>query len=112
MLPSPTDLDASDPLASFKNHFLIPDPSLIYLDGNSLGRLPLRSAERLRAVVEGEWGTRLIRGWGEGWGASWCMSMLSFGSNPVNQCGLRFAPREAPRKARIRRARYMACKEN
>jgi kynureninase len=61
------NLDASDPLASFRHHFLITDPSLIYLDGNSLGRLPKRSRERLREVVEHEWGERLIRGWNEGW---------------------------------------------
>ncbi len=60
-------LDSTDPLSSYRAEFLISDPSLRDLDGNSLGRLPLRSAERLRAVVEGEWGTRLIRGWGEGW---------------------------------------------
>jgi kynureninase len=67
MLPSAASLDSSDPLASFRHQLLITDPSLIYLDGNSLGRLPLRSVERLRAVVEQEWGGRLIRGWGEGW---------------------------------------------
>ncbi len=43
------------------------DPRLIYLDGNSLGRLPRRAAARLRRAVEQEWGERLIRGWGEGW---------------------------------------------
>lgn len=40
---------------------------LIYLDGNSLGRLPRRTIERMHAVIEHEWGRRLIRGWGEGW---------------------------------------------
>ncbi len=38
-----------------------------YLDGNSLGRLPKATAERLKAFVAGEWGERLIRGWSEGW---------------------------------------------
>jgi kynureninase len=60
-------LDAADPLARFREEFVIEDPGLIYLDGNSLGRLPRRSRERLREVVEHEWGKRLIRGWGEGW---------------------------------------------
>ena len=46
---------------------MIDDPELIYLDGNSLGRLPKRSAARLREVVENEWGSRLIRGWNEDW---------------------------------------------
>ena len=60
-------LDSSDPLAAFRDEFVIADPDLIYLDGNSLGRMPRRSAERLQAVVEHEWGRRLIRGWNEGW---------------------------------------------
>jgi kynureninase len=61
------DLDRHDPLASFRAEFVIDDPDLIYLDGNSLGRLPKRSAARVRDMVEHEWGQRLIRGWGEGW---------------------------------------------
>jgi len=61
------DLDARDELARFRAEFVVDDPDLIYLDGNSLGRLPRRSAARLREVVEAEWGGRLIRGWGEGW---------------------------------------------
>jgi len=60
-------LDAEDELAHFRAEFVFDDPDLIYLDGNSLGRLPRRSAERLRAVVEREWGRRLIRSWNEGW---------------------------------------------
>jgi kynureninase len=43
------------------------DPGLIYLDGNSLGRMPKRAARHLQRVIEREWGERLIRGWGEGW---------------------------------------------
>ena len=34
-------LDARDPLAKYKAQFQISDPELCYLDGNSLGRLPL-----------------------------------------------------------------------
>lgn len=60
-------LDRQDELAHFREEFLRDDPDLIYLDGNSLGRLPKRSAERLRDMVEHEWGQRLIRGWSEGW---------------------------------------------
>ena len=33
-------LDEQDPLASFRDQFVITDPDLIYVDGNSLGRLP------------------------------------------------------------------------
>jgi len=34
-------MDAADPLSEFRQRFVIPDPGLIYLDGNSLGRLPV-----------------------------------------------------------------------
>jgi kynureninase len=61
------ELDDQDELAAFRDEFVIDDPDLIYLDGNSLGRLPRRAAARMREAVEHEWGERLIRGWGEGW---------------------------------------------
>ncbi len=60
-------LDARDDLASFRDRFVIADPDLIYLDGNSLGRLPIATRERIRHVVDHEWGDRLIRSWNEGW---------------------------------------------
>jgi kynureninase len=60
-------LDQADPLGAFRERFVIPDPSLVYLDGNSLGRLPLSARERVADVVAGQWGGRLIRGWHEGW---------------------------------------------
>ncbi len=66
-LPHALELDRQDELAGFRDEFVIDDPSLIYLDGNSLGRLPKRSAARLHEVIEHDWGKRLIRGWGEGW---------------------------------------------
>ena len=59
----PAPLDAADPLAPFRARFVIADPALIYLDGNSLGRLPAATAERLARVVGDEWGGELIRGW-------------------------------------------------
>src|SRR5512146_1461910 len=61
------ELDRSDELARFRDEFVILDPDVIYLDGNSLGRMPKRTATRMRDVVEREWGDRLIRGWNEGW---------------------------------------------
>jgi kynureninase len=61
------DLDARDPLAAFRSSFLISDPGLIYLDGNSLGRLGNGSRERAGQVVEQEWGRDLIRGWNDNW---------------------------------------------
>ena len=57
-------LDAADPLAGFRDRFVITDPERIYLDGNSLGRLPAATRDRLAAVVD-EWGDRLVSGWEE-----------------------------------------------
>jgi kynureninase len=59
----PAALDAADPLAAFRRRFVIPDPDLIYLDGNSLGRPPLAALERLARVASQEWSGELIRGW-------------------------------------------------
>jgi kynureninase len=56
-------LDADDPLAPLRDAFVRDDPELIYLDGNSLGRLPKRTAERIAGVVRDEWGSGLIRSW-------------------------------------------------
>ncbi len=65
-MPAP-DLDAADPLASYRDRFVGADSSLVYFDGNSLGRPLASTAERLRGFVTDEWGGRLIRGWDEGW---------------------------------------------
>ena len=59
-------LDDTDPLALFRDRFII-DPTITYLDGNSLGCLPAATVERLAQVVGREWGGRAIRGWEEGW---------------------------------------------
>jgi len=41
---------------------------VIYLDGNSLGALPRRTAARLQQTIAGEWGEGLIRSWNSaGW---------------------------------------------
>lgn len=58
-------LDAADPLAPFRERFVLDD--VLYLDGNSLGRLPKATVERMREAIEVQWGSRLIRGWGEDW---------------------------------------------
>jgi kynureninase len=58
-------LDAGDELARFRDRFVVPEPELIYLDGNSLGRLPVGTAARLRVTIDEGWGGRLVRGWDE-----------------------------------------------
>jgi kynureninase len=57
------ELDAGDPLAGFRDRFVRDDPSLIYLDGNSLGPLPLATEARIAEVVSREWGAALVRSW-------------------------------------------------
>ena len=60
-------LDNQDPLASFRTRFVIADPELIYLDGNSLGRLTHASQARVQHLLDQEWGRDLIRGWNDDW---------------------------------------------
>jgi kynureninase len=60
-------LDAADELAVLRDEFVFGDPELVYLDGNSLGRLPKQTVDRMSAAVRDEWGADLIRGWGHGW---------------------------------------------
>jgi kynureninase len=59
-------LDAADPLASFREQFVFADDR-IYLDGNSLGRLPRRTQQRLAEVIATEWGEQLIASWDASW---------------------------------------------
>ncbi|MBA3384743.1 MAG: kynureninase [Actinobacteria bacterium] len=54
-------LDRDDPLAPFRERFVIEGP-VIYADGNSLGRLPQATIERLGSVVD-TWGSRLVTAW-------------------------------------------------
>jgi kynureninase len=58
-------LDAADPLAGFRDRFVRDDESLIYLDGNSLGPLPVTTQTRIAQVVRQEWGERLVRSWAQ-----------------------------------------------
>jgi kynureninase len=59
--------DRQDPLASLREQFTLP-AGLIYLDGNSLGPLPLSATTRVAEVVSQEWGQGLIRSWNSaGW---------------------------------------------
>jgi kynureninase len=60
-------LDASDPLASFRDRFVVPE-NLIYFDGNSLGLMPKAARARTLQVLEQEWAQDLITSWNKhGW---------------------------------------------
>jgi kynureninase len=59
--------DLIDPLSRFAVYFSKTDPRLIYLDGNSLGMLPLRTADHLTEVIRKQWGDKLIRSYNDGW---------------------------------------------
>ncbi|MDT9591791.1 aminotransferase class V-fold PLP-dependent enzyme [Nocardioides zeae] len=63
----PAGLDREDPLGPLRERFVGAGTDLVYLDGNSLGRPLAATAARMAAFVEQDWGTRLIRGWDEGW---------------------------------------------
>jgi kynureninase len=55
-------LDAQDPLAGFRDRFEIVDEHRLYMDGNSLGRLPSGMRDRLNQVID-DWGERMVSGW-------------------------------------------------
>ncbi|HEV2346505.1 MAG TPA: kynureninase, partial [Actinocrinis sp.] len=57
------ELDAADPLGGYRRQFMFGDPSLIYLNGNSLGALPLPVFARMQTMLREEWGTALARSW-------------------------------------------------
>jgi len=56
-------LDDRDPLAPFRDRFVIPDADLVYLDGNSLGRPSHAALTRLDEVVRRDWAEGLVRSW-------------------------------------------------
>ncbi|WP_167615481.1 kynureninase [Maribellus sediminis] len=60
-------LDKEDPLYHFRKRFYIDSESTIYLDGNSLGRLPLKTKALISDVVENQWGRELIESWNRHW---------------------------------------------
>jgi len=61
------NLDKLDELSAYRSKFFSGDEKLIYLDGNSLGKLPAESKAILEHSVNIEWGERLIRSWNEDW---------------------------------------------
>jgi kynureninase len=59
--------DSADPLAFARERFRLPD-GIIYLDGNSLGALPVAAPAALSQTAEREWGEDLIGSWNNhGW---------------------------------------------
>ena len=57
------ELDKNDALAHFKSRFVITDPDLCYLDGNSLGRLPHATVKAVSDFLSQEWGNEVVTGW-------------------------------------------------
>ena len=59
------DLDASDPLAKYRDQFVIADPTMCYLDGNSLGRLPKQTIKVINDFLIDDWGAKVVEGWND-----------------------------------------------
>ncbi|MEP9364649.1 kynureninase [Nocardioides sp. CN2-186] len=59
--------DREDELAAYRERFVLPE-GVIYLDGNSLGALPVQTAPSVESVIRREWGQGLVRSWNDaGW---------------------------------------------
>lgn len=61
-----TDLDRTDKLRPLRDRFVLPK-GVVYLDGNSLGAMPVAVEPTMQSFLQKEWGERLIRGWNDGW---------------------------------------------
>ena len=57
------ELDKNDPIAQYRSKFVITDPNLCYLDGNSLGRLPHATVKAVSDFLSQEWGKEVVTGW-------------------------------------------------
>jgi kynureninase len=57
--------DQNDSLSSFRNEFS--ESNEIYLDGNSLGKLPKRTIQVTENLIQNQWKNGLIRSWNEHW---------------------------------------------
>jgi kynureninase len=56
------DADLCDPLAPYREEFVVVPGGPVYLDGNSLGRQPRAAGAAIAALLE-EWGRDLVGGW-------------------------------------------------
>jgi kynureninase len=81
-------MDAADPLRGLRERFCLPK-GVIYLDGNSLGPLPIAARARLTEVAEREWGEGLIRSWND---ADWIGAPARVGAKIAGLIGA--APHE------------------
>ncbi len=72
--------------ARWRDEFVIPDPDLIYLDGNSLGRTPRRTVTAVRRVLEEQWAGDLISSW---WDHGWLDLTLAVGDELAPLIGAR-----------------------
>jgi kynureninase len=69
--------DAADELAEWRDRFVLRDPALIYLDGNSLGMTPVATVDAMRRVIEEQWAGDLITSW---WESDWLDLPLTVGN--------------------------------
>jgi kynureninase len=61
------DLDAQHTATDLRGRFLLPD-AVVYLDGNSLGALPVGVPEAVESAVREQWGRDLVGSWNtHGW---------------------------------------------
>lgn len=61
-----SDLDERDPLAPWRREFVIAE-GVLYLDGNSLGRLPREAVQAMTRTIGEEWGVGLVGSWRTEW---------------------------------------------
>lgn len=59
------ELDANDPLAKFRDRFIVQDSTVCYLDGNSLGRLPKKTVDTINDFLINGWATKVVDGWAD-----------------------------------------------
>ena len=57
-------LDRADPVAEKRSEFMLPD-QVIYLDGNSLGAMPVAANERALKLMRQQWSQDLVRSWND-----------------------------------------------
>jgi len=77
--------DLEDPLSAYRKRFFEPD-NAIYLDGNSLGRLPLTAQKAMEDAVTQQWGRGLIGSWNKHWlalGGSIARDLSKITESPV-----------------------------